>query len=79
VALKLLLHPALAWVLAYHVFPLPPLWAQAAVLLCALPTGTGPYMLAELYGRGGAGVSRAILWSTLGSVPTLSLGLMWLS
>ncbi|MEH6365912.1 MAG: AEC family transporter, partial [Pseudomonas marincola] len=39
----------------------------------ALPTGTGPFMLAEYYQRDAAVVSRSILFSTLGSLVTLSL------
>lgn len=71
VTLKLVGHPFLTWVLAYHVFQLPLLWAKSAVLLSALPTGTGPYMLAELYGRNASCVSGTVLYSTLLSVPTL--------
>ncbi len=78
VSIKLLLHPLLTWLLAYHVFQLPPLWAKAAVLLSALPTGTGPYMLAEFYRHDAAVVSRTILISTAGSVITLSLCLLLL-
>jgi len=75
VLLKLLVQPALAWYLAFHVFEMPPLWAKSAVLLSALPTGTGPFMLAELYRKGAAIASRTILWSTTGSVVTISLWL----
>lgn len=71
VLIKLIGQPLLAWWLAYYVFPMPPLWAKSAVLLSALPTGTGPYMLAELYRRGGGIASRTIFWSTFGSVATL--------
>ena len=35
VSFKLLLHPVVTWILAYYVFAMPPLWAQAAVLLAA--------------------------------------------
>ncbi|MDY7577458.1 AEC family transporter [Herbaspirillum sp. RTI4] len=75
---KLLLQPALAAVLAYWVFDLPPTVAGIAVLLAALPIGSGPFMLAELYGREASGMSRAILLSTLGSLLTVSLLLYWL-
>ena len=78
VLIKLIVQPALVWGLAMYVFHLPPLWAKAALLLSALPTGTGPFMLAEFYGRDAAVVARAVLWSTLGSLVTLSLCLLWL-
>ncbi len=76
VLLKLFVQPILAWYLAYHVFEMPSLWAKSAVLLSALPTGTGPFMLAELYRRGGGIVSKTILLSTFGSVVTLSIWLV---
>ncbi|MCF7200584.1 AEC family transporter [Pseudomonas oligotrophica] len=79
VALKLAVQPLLTWYLAAEVFELEPVWVQSALLLSALPTGTGPYMLAELYGREGGRVSRVVLYSTLGSLVTLSLCLVLLS
>lgn len=79
VFVKLIGQPLLTAFLAYKVFALPPLWADSALLLSALPTGTGPYMLAEYYQREAPVVSRSILLSTLGSLVTLSLCLLWLA
>ncbi len=73
VALKLLLQPALTAVLAFVVFPMPAPWSHAALLLSALPIGTGPFMLAKLYDREAAVTSRAILLSTVLSVATISV------
>jgi predicted permease len=73
VALKLLLHPVIAWVLAVYVFHLPPFLTHAAVLLAALPTGTGPFMLAELYRREAGITSTTILVSTILSIVTVSV------
>ncbi|QXI25959.1 AEC family transporter [Pseudomonas vanderleydeniana] len=73
VLLKLVAHPLLTWFLAFKVFDLPPLWAHSALLLSALPTGTGPFMLAEYYKREASLVSSTILISTLGSLLTLSI------
>jgi malonate transporter len=73
VALKLLVHPAIAWVLATQVFKLPPFLTHAAVLLAALPTGTGPFMLAELYKREAGITSTTILVSTILSIVTVSV------
>lgn len=78
VALKLLVQPLLTWLIAFVLLDLPPLWAHAALLLSALPTGTGPFMLAEYYQREAALVSRTILLSTLGSLASLSLLLVLL-
>jgi len=79
VALKLLVHPAVTALLAFWLFPMPRLWAQVAVVLAALPVGTGPFMLAKLYDREAAVASRAILLSTLCSVVTVSLLIAWLT
>lgn len=73
VGLKLLLHPLLTAILVYWVFDMPRLWADTAVLLSALPVGTGPFMLATLYGRDAAISSRAILISTVLSLVTVSI------
>jgi len=73
VALKLLVQPLLTWWLAIHVFALPPLWAKSAVILSALPTGTGPFMLAEFYRRDGSVTSSTILFSTVISLVTVTL------
>jgi malonate transporter len=73
VTLKLVAQPLIAWTIAYLIWPLPPLWAKAAVLLAALPTGTGPFMLAELYTREADVTARAILVSTMVSIVTITL------
>ncbi|MCC2614272.1 AEC family transporter [Rhizobium petrolearium] len=70
---KLILHPLLAWLLARFVFHLPSFTTEAAVLLAALPAGTGSFMLAEFYRRDAQVSSRTIILSTLASIGTLSL------
>jgi malonate transporter and related proteins len=69
-ALKLLGQPALTFALARWVFPLPPALLHTAVLLAGLPTGTGPFMLAEFYGREADLTARAILVTTVLSLLT---------
>ncbi|AKQ56183.1 AEC family transporter [Bordetella hinzii] len=78
VAGKLLLQPAATAVLAFWVFSMPALWAWCAVLMSALPIGTGPFMLAQLYGRSATTTSRAILLSTILSVITISALVAWI-
>lgn len=73
VGAKLLLQPALTWFIAVRLLDLPPATSIAAVLLAALPTGTGPFMLAEFYAREAIVTSRTILWSTIGSVLTVTV------
>ena len=71
VACKLLIQPALTWAFA-AAFGLSPFLTHAAVLIAALPTGTGPFMLAEFYGREAGITSRVVLISTLLSILTVS-------
>jgi predicted permease len=75
---KLVLQPVVCAVLAYKVFALPPVWAATAVLLSALPTGTGPFMLAEFYGRDVARASRIMFVTTTLSLATVSLCILFL-
>jgi malonate transporter len=78
VSLKLIAHPFVTWVLAYYVFSMPRIWAQSAVLLTALPTGTGAFMLAEFYEREASVTSSTILVSTIGSLISVTLCLFLL-
>jgi malonate transporter len=80
--IKAIIQPAVMafgffWVAPALGIQLPHAWAVAGVLLGALPTGTGPFMLAELYGRDAALASRVILLSTILSIATL-MGLAFL-
>ena len=72
VVLKLVAQPVVTGVLASAVFRLSPLLTHAAVLLAALPTGTGPFMLAEFYRREASVTSGVVLASTRASVLTIS-------
>jgi predicted permease len=79
VMLKLLAQPGLAWVFATVWLRLPPEPTHVAVVLAALPTGTGPFMLAEFYGREAAVTSSTILLSTIFSLVTVSAYLACIS
>lgn len=79
VVLKLFIQPALTWWLATRVFSLTPALVHTAVLLAALPTGTGPFMLAEFYRREASITSKCILISTVGSLFTVSAYLSFIS
>jgi malonate transporter len=65
-------------VLAVYVFGLKGLDAQLVVILSALPTGTGAFMLADVYRRDLDVTSTTILVSTVASAFTLSLCLVML-
>jgi predicted permease len=72
VVLKLLVQPAATALLVYAL-GVPPLWSRAAVLLSALPIGSGPFTLAKLYGLQAGVTSGAILLSHVVSVVTVSI------
>lgn len=77
VALKLFAQPALAWGLARFVFHLSPSVTHLTVVLAALPTGTGPFMLAEFYRREARVTANSILFSTIGALFTVTAYLAW--
>ena len=70
--LKLVLHPLLVWLLATHVFVLPPLWRDVAVIMAALPVGVNVYLFALRYEVGAPPAAAAMLISTGLSVATLA-------
>ena len=72
IGLKLIAQPALAWLLAVLVFRLDDFGTHVAVLIAALPTGTGPFMLAEFYRREAETTSNVILISTILAILTVS-------
>ena len=74
---KLIVQPIIAWAIAGPILNLPALWINAVVILSALPTGTGPFMLAQYYNADGRTISRVVLLTTVGSLLTLSLFLWW--
>ncbi|GMM60397.1 AEC family transporter [Novosphingobium pituita] len=70
---KLIAQPLLTWVLATRIFHLAPETTRAAVLLATLPTGTGPFMVAEYHGREATITARTILITTLLSLVTITV------
>jgi predicted permease len=76
--LKLGVQPLFTWLLVRYVFALDPFWAKAAVLLAALPTGALVFVISQQFNVKVATGSAAIIVTTIGSVATLSLLLVWL-
>ena len=70
--LKMVVHPALVWLLA-QAFGVAPEWAAIAVVTAALPCGVNTYLLAERYRIGQPESAAAILVSTVLAVLTLAL------
>ena len=79
VGLKLVVQPGVTALLAFGVFHMPPLWSHSAVLLSALPIGSGPFTIAKLYGLDAGVTSGAILVSHLVSVVTVSALVAWIA
>ena len=77
-ALKLVVHPLLVFGLISLVFAVPPLWAKVAIVVAALPVGVNPYLFAVRYDAGQAESAAAILLTSVVSVGTVSLVLVWL-
>jgi len=71
-ATKLVLHPAITALIVYTVLDMPPFTATLAVAIAALPTGTGPFMVAGFYARDGKVTSGTILLSTIVSAITIA-------
>jgi malonate transporter and related proteins len=78
VTLKLLVQPVGTALLAVCIFGLKGMDAQLVVILSALPTGTGAFMLADVYKRDLEVTSTTILVSTVVSALTLSICLVLL-
>jgi len=74
---KAVINPILTFLLVTHVFMMEPLWAQAAVILSAMPVGTNPYVIAQQYNVHVKTVSPTIIVSTAMSVPTVFIVLLY--
>ena len=71
--LKLIVHPLITWLLVRHVFPMPSPWAEAAVILAALPVGALVFVIAQQYDVFVQRASTAIVATTALSVVTITL------
>lgn len=71
-ALKLVVHPALCYVVLSAVGNFDPTWVFAAVLLAALPTATNVFVIAQQYGVWVQRASASILLTTCLSVATVT-------
>lgn len=72
-AMKLLLHPALAWLLLVTLFALPQPISTPAMMVAAAPCGAMGFVLVLNYGVRVDAIARAILYSSVGSLLTITL------
>ncbi len=72
VVVKLAIQPLITWWLAHQVFGLDGIWAAAAVIHAALPTGVPVFVVAQRYGTYVERSAAVVVVSTAISVFTLS-------
>jgi len=71
--LKLLVHPALCYVMLSLIGNYDPVWVYSAVLLASLPTATNVFVIAQQYGVWVERASATILVTTILSVASVTL------
>lgn len=71
--LKLLVLPAVAWLLAHYVFRLPPMPAAVVVILAAMPAGANAYLFAMRYQKVVNSASGAVALGTILSALTAAV------
>ena len=76
VAIKLLLHPLLMWVIGRFVFHLEPLWLSVSVISAAMPSGINSYLFAAGYRAQEATLAAAVLAGTALSMVSVTVLLM---
>jgi len=70
--LKLLIQPALVWVLAVPVFGLEGIWVPVAVTMAAMPSGINVYLWGARYDAAPGVAARTVFLTTVFSLGTLS-------
>ena len=70
--LKLVVHPALVWILAVPVFGLDGIWVPVAVTMAAMPSGINVYLFGARYNAAPGVAARTVFLTTLLSLGTLS-------
>jgi len=74
--LKLVLHPAIAWVLMVPILKVDHEYARYGVLLAAMPSGINAYVFATYYNRGVNIATNTVLISTVLSILSVSAWLL---
>lgn len=72
-ALKLIAHPAMVWVLVFLVFDAGADWSKPLMMVSAAPCGAMAFVLALQYEVEIRHIARAIIYTSVGSVITVSL------
>jgi predicted permease len=69
--MKLMIFPAITYVLATYVFQIDPHWAEVATITAALPVGIMAFVFSSKYGTGQAISATSVSLSTVASLFTL--------
>jgi malonate transporter len=77
VAIKLILHPLLVWVVLSAIGDFPDIWIFTAVIMAALPPALNIFVISTQYHVGIERASACILIGTIASIVTLT-GFLWL-
>ena len=77
-AIKLMILPLLVYLTAKHALALDTLIVQVLVILSACPTGVNAYLIAQQHQVHRKAVASSVVVSTIASVVTLPLWLIWL-
>ncbi|MAZ15360.1 MAG: malonate transporter [Ahrensia sp.] len=72
VAIKLIIHPVIVYVLLSLIGNFPPIWVYSGVLLAALPTATNVFVIAQQYDVWVERASASVLITTTASVVTVT-------
>jgi len=75
VAIKLLLHPLIAALVLYLLWPVDPLAAAVGVVCATLPSASNSFIIAQRYGVAVPSISASIVGGTALSVVTVSLAI----
>ena len=74
-ALKLIVHPLIAWTLMVPILHVDMQFARYGILLAAMPSGINAYVFATYYNRGANVAANTLLIGTVGSALTVSIWL----
>lgn len=74
--IKLIVHPAIAYILMIWVLQVPMDIARYGILLAAMPSGVNVYVFATYYNRGVSVAANTILIATVASAATISIWLL---
>ncbi len=71
--LKLVVHPALVWLVAVPVLGLEGLWVSVAIVMAAMPSAVNVYLFGARYEAAPGVAARTVLLTSVGSAVTLSV------